>query len=124
MKFGPKNLAPPPEIFGMCAPVCIWNKIQDWRCGPDWFLLRVFSVIQKIVLVSGDSRLLFVVEILDTIELSEHYHSYKVQKSVEKSFEIFFQEEFAAFLPMHVTSPIGDTGLYVNVKYDTDLMNI
>ena len=52
-------------------------------------LLSVFSVIQKIVLVSGDSRLLFVVEILDTIELSEHYHSYKVQKSVEKSFENF-----------------------------------
>ena len=87
-------------------------------------LLPVFSVIQKIVLVSGDSRLLFVVELLDTIELSEHYHSYKVQKSVEKSLEIFFQEEFAAFLPVHVTSPVGDTGLYVNVKYDTDLMNI
>lgn len=43
---------------------------------------------------------------------------------MEKSFEIYFQEEFATFLPMHFTSPVGGTGLYVNVKYDTDLMNI
>ena len=43
---------------------------------------------------------------------------------MEKSFEIYFQEEFVTFLPMHFTSPFGGSGLYVNVKYDTDLMNI
>jgi hypothetical protein len=87
-------------------------------------LLPVFSVIHRIILVPGDYVLLFVVELLDTIRLSEHYHSYEVQKPMEESFEIYSQEEFATFLPMHITSPVGATGLYVNVKYDTDLMNM
>ena len=81
-------------------------KVQTGFCH----LLPVFSIIHKIVLVPGDSALLFVVELLNTLGLSEHYHSYKVQKPMEKSFEIYFQEEFATFLPMHFTSPVGGTG--------------
>ena len=88
-------------------------------------LLPVFGVIHKIIIVcSGPSKPYFVVENMDTICLNEHYHSYEVERSKEKSFEIHSQDDFITFLPMNITSPVNATGLYVNVKYDTDLMNI
>ena len=87
-------------------------------------LLPVFAIARKIILVGGDpSKLMFIVEVIDTVCFSEHYHAYEVQMS-EKGYEIYSQDEFVTYLPMNITSPVNGIGLYVNVKYDTDLMNL
>ena len=39
-------------------------------------------------------------------------------------YEIYSQDEFVTYHPMNITSPLNGIGLYVNVKYDTDLMNL
>ena len=74
--------------------------------------------------MGGDpSKLMFIVEVMDTVCFREHYHAYEVQMS-EKGYEIYSQDEFVTYLPMNITSPLNGIGLYVNVKYDTDLMNL
>ena len=43
-------------------------------------LLPVFAIARKIILVGGDpSMLMFIVEVMDTVCFSKHYHAYEVQ---------------------------------------------
>ena len=87
-------------------------------------LLPAFAIARKIILVGGDpSKLMFIVEVMDSVCFSEHYHAYEVQMS-KKGYEIYSQDESVTYLPMNITSPLNGIGLYVNVKYDTDLMNL
>lgn len=88
-------------------------------------LLPAFSIIKKIVVVDGKlNRLFLICESLDTIEYQEHYHAYRVKKPIDKIMTICTQEELVLFLPMHYTNPVGANGSYVNIKYDTDLLNL
>ena len=87
-------------------------------------LLPEFSIIYKIVTVDGDlAKLFFVMEILSVIQWNDHYHSYEVEKLLQGDLNVYNQEEFVTYYPMHMTTPVDGTGLYVNMKCDTDLMN-
>ena len=88
-------------------------------------LLPAFSVIKKIVVVDGElTQPFFILESLDTMGYNEHYHAYNITKPIHESVIISRQAELASFLPMHFTEPVNANGLYVNVKYDTDLLNL
>ena len=87
-------------------------------------LLPEFSVIYKIVTVDGDlAKLFFVMEVLSVIQWNDHYHSYEVEKLLQGDLNVYNQEDFVTFCPMHMTTPVDGTGSYVSMKSDTDLMN-
>jgi hypothetical protein len=87
-------------------------------------LLPTFSVIKKIVVVNGElDKLYFILTRLDTIEYSEHYHSYKICKPFIDHITVCKQNEFVSFLPLHIAKPVGTPGSYVSPKYDIDLYN-
>ena len=87
-------------------------------------LLPNFSVTKKIVVVDGKiERLYFILTELDTIGYCDHYHAYEICKPIIDHFHVCKQNEFASFLPLHITKPFGDPHLFVCTKYDIDLYN-
>ena len=44
---------------------------------------------------------------LDTVDYSEQYHAYRIEKPVIEDVHICTQDELATFLSMHFTTPLN-----------------
>lgn len=77
-----------------------------------------FGSIEKIV-VTSNNNIWFMLKKFLTIDFSQHFHAFEIQKPVNADFVLKAQTDFGTYLPAHVTKPLGSVNgrSYVAPRY-------